>query len=93
MQLVATAIDADNYVSALKELAKADAIMATLPESASADGKAVAMRASLESLRQQVQALLSLKGDRKRLIQTGLSYGSNTGRNNLGNLGDSDGCC
>lgn len=81
LQLVATAIDGSDYATALAELAKADLLMAGLPQETATDGAVLKMRKDLDSAR---AAVLEAQGsssanDRRRRIRYGIAYPGHPG--------------
>ena len=79
LQLIATAIDAEDFTSARAEHAKALCILAALPEQVSSGENVVRMRKDLADLKAAIDGAAtsseSASADRKRFIRTRLSNG------------------
>ncbi|MBX4215764.1 hypothetical protein KW797_02355 [Candidatus Parcubacteria bacterium] len=82
LQLIATAIDSGDFVSAKAEHAKALVLLTGLPEDVSSGEHVVKMRKNLSDLLAAIDSAHSVSSttDRRRLIQVGLGHSTNARR-------------
>lgn len=76
LDAVATAVDGNDYPSAYASLAKAQLILAGIPEEVASEGTMVKMRKTLAELQASLASAQSLNAaaDPRRLIRTGTSF-------------------
>lgn len=74
LDLVDASVAAEDWAVAIKNIARAELVLAGLPQSAASDTQSVTMRASLESAKNLVMASRSVVVDNRRLMRAGVRH-------------------